>query len=290
MSEDLPQLDPALVYGLRHKTQSSPLMSPNNARSDDHDNSDRTSVKASQGEASEKLGKKERRGTTPQAPVDDDAVSVFTTTTAAISEFHDVAIDLSDVLSNWPTERLNALMSSFKTAPWHTYKYHFQTIERVLTGLELAKWLMATNFAKTPNEIIAIGSALINRNVLFHVSKKKIPLGYKDLPDLYYTDVDLESTKPGSPLRSKVATGVQYRKGKDLVTAVIQERQRRAPVGWTNEMAKGDPPAFSMEMSEVPLPAVGDATPDQCEWVLDWEVVVSEATDPWWVALHHQFP
>jgi hypothetical protein len=194
-----------------------------------------------------------------------------------------------DALASWTEEKRSALRNALKGAPWHPTKHQLRVIEGVMAGSELVQWLQTQNFAHKDNAL-EVGASLLGRKWIYPMRKSLRVKGFQDSNELFYS-LDEERRTGGVALFGAPATdaaidggprnrGVwQDMVGGEVTEVRIQERQRRsggsaAPDGryTADKMLQSDPPPWSMALDDVPMAAVGDASPDQCEWLTEWEV------------------
>lgn len=205
------------------------------------------------------------------------------------------AATLGDPLAEWPDDKVAALQAALRAAPWHEVRHQIWTVYDVLSGMELVKWLITQNFATTVAAGTKIGSSMFSRRMIYPMRKTLRDKGFQASTELFYSlTVDRkeknvfapgDSGKPGDGKGGELMLqGVEYKTlDGESAEALVLERQRRsggsaAPDGsWSAvKLLRTDPSAFSMPRHEVPVPAVGDATPDGCEWMGDWEEVIDE--------------
>lgn len=239
---------------------------------------------------------------TAKVVFEDDATSVATTKrqqpTGEDADWVDAAEDdaigilRTDYLAQWPADKVMALMQHVRTAPWHDVRYRLQTFPNGMTGAEIVLWLKSANFAKNDEEAHRIGEAMVARRMFYQLNRKTKFTGFAATQKQQYTLED-SFTDDNVSLSSKLSRAVKsaneqqvapFRlvKGNHVVHVVIEERQRRPDPSfpYSSEFLRPvDGPGMSMDKALVPCPAVDQESPDMCEFVADWEVIVSEDTD-----------
>jgi hypothetical protein len=233
-----------------------------------------------------------------------------TDTTAASDAPADGAAAASagpDAITEWTEEKVGALRGALKAAPWHATTQGVRVVDDVMTGAEFADFLKQQNFAATAAEATSIGTALLRRQLLFPMRKSLKKHGFRVDADHFYSMASKRKERvslfgavrgvqaanaigssaangnAGVPLNGVLPRPVLYESvGGEITEARIQERQRRSggsavPDGrWSaDKLLQSDPAAWSMARNDVPVPAVGDASPDKCAWGGEWEPVVT---------------
>jgi hypothetical protein len=216
------------------------------------------------------------------------------------------AVDLkktlyTDLVTEWPRSRQESLQQMIPFAPWHEYKYKLKTYPQILTGTEFALWLLENNFATNEQEAQKVGQAVLDRQWIHHMKKKRVGEGFKSEPNFYFSLVPIDWEEMGNLLTNAFSSkekakgpGVTFTKDGNLVAARIEERQRREEGGlFTHEALRAgkDPDSMSCEMASVPIPAVLDATPDLCEWMDEWtvEIVEGKTDSAGWIYAKEEF-
>ena len=207
--------------------------------------------------------------------------------------------ELKDFLSKWTSEKLAALQSAVKLAPWHDVSHNIQTVSTAMTAEEIARWLRESNFARTIDESRTIGNAMLRRRMFFQFNKKSTKPGFWPEEDIIKYTLDDRMAKGNSVFSklSRIATSkktdwgppVKYKALGTFVFAVIEERERRSEADssfntvedsyGSIHLKESDGLNFSAQKEDVPVPSVGSATPDECAWADEWEIVISENTD-----------
>ena len=232
----------------------------------------------------------------PRGGVADDATSVRSSRrvgdddATSIGDF-DIVPEHEDILTKWTSEKLNALQSAIKLAPWHDVSHNLQTVSMCMTGEELARWIRDSNFAKSVDEAIVIGDAMWRRRMFYQFNKKsKIKTFVADDSVKYTLEDQLANGNSVFTKMSRIVTTkktdwgppVRYRSAGNFVYAIVEERERRgdgdAEFAHT-QLKESDGFHFSAQREDVPVPPVGDASPDECDWAYEWEVVKNDNTD-----------
>lgn len=221
----------------------------------------------------------------------DDTVSLRSSKTGGEgSSWTTVGDEFDDFLAKWTTEKVQSLQSAVKLAPWHDVSHHLQTVNMAMTGDELTRWLRDSNFARTHDDALAVGDAMLRRRMLFQFNKKSTKRGFWAEDGIKYT-LDDQLAKGNSVFSklSRIATAkktdwgppVKYKPLGTFVYAIIEERERRLEDGDYSpaHLKESDGLNFSAPKDEVPVPSVSGASPDECDWAHEWEIVNTDNTD-----------